>query len=86
MNTELLNPKEYGLDEVQVVTIEQAFAPKIAERDGLIAIYEQVITKELTDETCKEAGDLRRKLVKVRTGIAKFEAFKTWANQQIESI
>lgn len=72
MSTELtkVDPKEFGLDEVQVVTIEQAFAPKIAERDGLVKIYEQVITKELTDATCQEAGDLRRKLVKVRTGIA----------------
>jgi len=72
MNTEIvkIDPKEYGLDDVQVVTIEQAFAPKIAERDGLVEIYKQVITKELNDATCKEAGDLRRKLVKVRTGIA----------------
>lgn len=72
MNTELtkVDPKEFGLDEVQVVTIEQAFAPKIAERDGLAVIYQQVITKELNDATCQEAGDLRRKLVKVRTGIA----------------
>lgn len=65
-----IDPKEYGLEETQVQTIEQAFAPKIAERDGLAVIYQQVITKELTEATCQEAGDLRRKLVKVRTGIA----------------
>ncbi len=72
MSTEItkVDPKEFGLDEVQVVTIEQAFAPKIAERDGLAVIYQQVITMELTDETCQKAGELRRKLVKVRTGIA----------------
>ena len=72
MSTELtkVDPKEFGLDEVQVVTIEQAFAPKIAERDGMVEIYQQILTKELTESTCTEAGNLRRKLVKVRTGIA----------------
>lgn len=69
-NIATIDPKEYGLETEQVQTIEQAFAPKIAERDGLISIYQQIITKELTEATCKEAGDLRRKLVKVRTGIA----------------
>ena len=72
MSTELtkVDPKEFGLDDVQVLTIEQAFAPKIAERDGLAAIYQQVITKELTPELCSEAKQIRLKLVKVRTGIA----------------
>ena len=72
MNTELVkvDPKEFGLEEVQVATIEQAFMPKIVERDGYAVIYEQLITKELTKELCNEAGDFRRKLVKVRTGIA----------------
>jgi len=72
MSTEItkIDPKEYGLEETQVQTIEQAFAPKIAERDGLIEIYQQVITKELTPELCSEAKQIRLKLVKVRTGIA----------------
>ena len=65
-----IDPKEFGLETKQVETIEQAFAPKIAERDGLVEIYSQIIKKELTQSTCDEAGDLRRKLVKVRTGIA----------------
>jgi hypothetical protein len=65
-----IDPKEFGLETKQVETIEQAFAPKIAERDGLAEIYSQIIKKELTQSTCDEAGDLRRKLVKVRTGIA----------------
>jgi hypothetical protein len=72
MNTELvkIDPKEFGLEEVQVATIEQAFMPKIAERDGYAQIYEQIITKELTPELCAEARELRLKLVKTRTGIA----------------
>jgi uncharacterized membrane protein YqiK len=65
-----IDPKEYGLEEKQVVTIEQAFAPKIAERDGFAKVYENLITKEITKETCTEARELRLKLVKVRTGIA----------------
>lgn len=72
MNTELVkvDPKEFGLDGTQGSTIEQAFMPKIIERDGYAVIYEQLMTKELTKELCNEAGDLRKKLVKVRTGIA----------------
>jgi len=70
MELQKVDPKEFGLEEIQVITIEQAFLPKIAERDGYSVIYEQLITKELTKELCNEAGDLRRKLVKTRTGIA----------------
>ncbi len=66
----IIDPKEFGLEEKSAKSIEAAFAPKIIERDGLRVVYEQVIKKELTKETCKEAGDLRRKLVKVRTGIS----------------
>lgn len=65
-----VDPKEFGLEESSVATIEQAFLPKIAERDGYAQIYEQLITKELTKELCAEARELRLKLVKTRTGIA----------------
>ena len=70
MNIVKLNPKEYGLEDKQVETIEQAFLPKIVERDGLSKIYEQILTKELTPKLCNEAKQVRLKLVKVRTGIA----------------
>jgi hypothetical protein len=65
-----INPKEFGLEENQVLTIEQAFLPKITERDGLSKVYELLIVKEITKESCNEAYELRKKLVKVRTGIA----------------
>lgn len=65
-----VNPSEFGLNESQVQSIEQAFLPKIIEREGLAEIYQQVITKELTPELCSEAKQIRLKLVKVRTGIA----------------
>ena len=65
-----LDPKEFGLETKQAVSIEQAFLPKIKERDGYISIYEAILKKEINKETCQEAGELRKKLVKVRTGIA----------------
>jgi len=100
MKNELMtiDPKEYGLEQNQVVTIEQAFAPKIAEREGYAKVYEQLLTKEITKETCVEANELRKKLVKVRTGIS--EIHKTqkayflaagkfvdaWKNKETEPI
>ncbi len=69
-NIAVIDPKEYGLVPEQVRPIEQAFMPKIVERDGLKKIYERIIVKELTPELCSEARELRLKLVKVRTGIA----------------
>lgn len=67
---QIVDPKEFGLDAAGVSTIEQAFQPKIAERDGYVSVYEQLIVKELSPALCKEAKELRLKLVKVRTGIA----------------
>ena len=65
-----VDPKEYGLQEKEAKTIDQAFMPKIVERDGLKKIYEQILSKEITLELCSEAKSIRLKLVKVRTGIA----------------
>ena len=70
MENKNLVPSEFGLQEDQAKTIESAFMPKIVERDGLKVIYEQLLTQEITPELCRSAGDLRKKLVKVRTGIA----------------
>jgi hypothetical protein len=65
-----LDPKEFGLEESNVQTIEQAFQPKIIERDALVPAYEELIKKEITPELCQEFKAMRLKLVKVRTGIA----------------
>lgn len=65
-----VDPKEFGLEENQVSTIEQAFLPKIQERDGYLSIYGELIKKGITPQTEREAKELRLKLVKVRTGIA----------------
>lgn len=65
-----VDPKQFGLEEVKAVEINTAFAPKIAEREALSVIYNELLTKDITEEVSLEAGNLRKKLVKVRTGIA----------------
>lgn len=72
MNNSLvkIDHKEYGLEKLQAENIEKAFMPKIAERDGIKEIYEQIITQDITLELTEHAKSARLKLVKVRTGIA----------------
>jgi len=65
-----IDPKEYGLEDKSVVTIEQAFLPKIAERDGYAKIYAEIIKEEITVDLVKRASRLRKDLVKTRTGIS----------------
>jgi hypothetical protein len=67
--TPIIDSKEYGIEETKALTISSAFAPKIAERDGLSEVYKNILTKEITAEVCLEAKETRLKLVKVRTGI-----------------
>lgn len=67
---EKIKPEEFGLQESEVITIEQAFMPKIVERDALKEVYEGFLTAEITPSLCAEAKSLRLKLVKIRTGIA----------------
>lgn len=66
----IINAAEYGLEPKTANEIESAFLPKVKEKDGLLTIYNQLLTKEITDDVCKEARETRLKLVKVRTGIA----------------
>ena len=66
----IVDPKEFGLEEKKVKTIESAFTPKLVERDALAEQYAKIISSELNAETFKQARELRLKLVKVRTGIA----------------
>ena len=72
MSTEIItvDPKEFGLQQSEVATIEQAFLPKIQEREALAQVYETLLTQEITPELTKQAKETRLKLVKVRTGIA----------------
>jgi len=66
----VLKAEAYGLEENEGLTIEKAFLPKIEERNLLSVIYAELIKKDITEETVIEASDLRKKLVKVRTGIS----------------
>lgn len=70
MESLTVSPKEFGIEESKATLIEQSFMPKLVERDGLIAVYENLLTQEITKKTCEDAGTLRKKLVKIRTGIA----------------
>lgn len=65
----IVDPKEFGLEEAKVKTIESAFTPKLIERDAFAEQYSVIIASELNAETFKAARELRLKLVKVRTGI-----------------
>lgn len=65
-----IDAKEFSLDDEKSLSISNSFQPKIIERDGLAEIYSQIIKKEITQDVCDEANELRKKLVKVRTGIA----------------
>ncbi len=71
MENQLVKAKDYGLEENKAIEIESKFAPMIAEKEALLSIYNDIITSELTPGLCAKAKDLRNKLVKVRTGIAK---------------
>ena len=66
----LVDPKEFSIEEAKAKTIESSFMPKIVEFNGYKKVYQTIIESEISKENCKQAVDLGRKLVKVRTGIA----------------
>lgn len=67
----VIDYKEYGLEETKAKTITSSFAVVEVEHKSYQQQYNDLLTKEITPETCKDAGDLRRKLVKVRTAYEK---------------
>lgn len=72
MNNEItaINPEQFGLQKKEASNIEKAFEPKIKEREILSAQYGELVKKDINLEICTQATELRRKLVKVRTGIS----------------
>ncbi len=66
----VIEHEQFGLEKKEAANIEKAFEPKIKEREILSSQYGELVKKDITQETCAEATELRRKLVKVRTGIA----------------
>ncbi len=68
---EIIKASEFGLEEKQSKSIELSFNPKVEEKEVLTEQYNALIREELSPELCIKANDLRKRLVKVRTGIAK---------------
>jgi chromosome segregation ATPase len=66
----IVEPKEFNIEPTKAISIQSSFMPKVAERDGYVAIYKELLSREISKDLVGEAGELRRKLVKVRTGIA----------------
>lgn len=66
---EIIDPNQFGLKEDKAVSINDAFLPKVVERNLTVAVYENIIGKEINEETAKEARELRLKIAKIRTGI-----------------
>jgi hypothetical protein len=69
--SEIIKAADFGLEEKQVESITLAFLPNIEERKLLTDQYRVMLSQEMSRDTAKEAGTLRRKLVRVRTGLAK---------------
>lgn len=69
MTTEVtvIKASDYELDENKGAEVCSSFAPAIDKKKSLIPEYEEILTMEINAETCTKAGDLRKKLVKVRT-------------------
>jgi len=67
----IVDPKEFGLDEQKAKEVESAFTPVKIERDQLTENYEQIIKQEITPDLSKAAGELRWKIVKIRTATDK---------------
>jgi len=69
-NQDILNVdfKEFKLDEKQAITVKNDFLPFELELAGYMQVYNHVITQGLSKEAAKQASELRKKLVKVRTG------------------
>jgi hypothetical protein len=63
----VIKPQDYELDESKGKEVCASFAPAIDKKVSMIPEYEEILTKEINAETCKLAGDLRKRLVKVRT-------------------
>lgn len=65
-----IKPDDFGLEVAKAQQINNSFLPKIQEGESYSEQYAALITGELSPELCEQASSLRKKLVKVRTGIA----------------
>jgi len=67
---EIVKAEEFGLEPNNVSNVDEAFAPKVKEREALSEIYGQVIKKDITPEVALEARELRLNATKIKSGIA----------------
>ena len=70
------NYDEFGVAKTKAKEIEDAFTPMVVAMDELQAEYDVFMmlnddVDALTPDICKEAGELRRKYVKIRTSTSK---------------
>jgi hypothetical protein len=64
----LVDPKEFGLTEVEATEVEKGFLPVIAEREKLEDTYKKIIAEtEITPVLTKQARELRIKYQHIRT-------------------
>ena len=84
-----VNPKDFGIEESRAKSIQAAFLPMLDKMVELEAEYNEILTLEISEETCKKAKSLRAKYVKVRTGTAEIhkeqKAFYLSAGRFIDS-
>ena len=73
MNKEivLIKASDYGMEESKAKQIRDMFTPMLDLMVSYEDEYNDIVSKEITPELCKEAGELRKKYVKVRTGTEK---------------
>lgn len=75
MNTELVEAKEYGIEEKTANELTQGLSVPLKERDLLISEFNEVSKLEITEESLKTYRELRLRIVKNRTqGINKWKA------------
>jgi hypothetical protein len=67
----VINPQEYKLSQEESTLLQKDFVTSKLELEGFVKVYEHLINSELNDETAKQASEVRKKLVKVRTGTDK---------------
>lgn len=67
MNKLTLNIENYGLEESKAKAIKNLYLPMLDMLEEMEQEFNEVVKKELNDETIKESRSLRLRIVKVRT-------------------
>lgn len=65
-----INPDEYGLQKHEAEQIQSVFVPMLDKLKEYEDAYNNIVSQPISEKVCKDARELRLKLVKVRTGTA----------------